>query len=172
MMKASGVWYFMARRGAFVNSFRRVVRIGVHQALDVGDGCDRCVVASIVVRRAERGEENHRSSWLVERVSGGGGTSQSLRLSVLRLGQLASCHCGLGLSQWGEGGQSETKMRAWSDPVEGRHDASHERNAGGLCGLAKASSMADGRWVPVNGNRWLIPGVLRRVKPKSEARSK
>jgi len=64
------------------------------------------------------------------------------------------------------------KMGAWSDPVEGRDDASQERNAAVMCGLAKARSMLLGLWVPEKGNRVYTPGVLRRVKPRSGARSK
>ena len=44
-------------------------------------------------------------------------------------------------------------MGAWSDPVEGRDDASQARKAGNMWGLAKAGSMALGLWVPVKGNR-------------------
>jgi len=33
-------------------------------------------------------------------------------------------------------------MGVWSDPVDGRDDASQERNAVKICGLAKARSMA------------------------------
>jgi len=64
---------FLAVRVVFVNSFQRVVRSGVHQALDFGEGCERGAVALIVVVRAERAEENHWSSWLGEGVSGGKG---------------------------------------------------------------------------------------------------
>jgi len=56
-----------------VNSFRRLVRSGVHQALDIGDGCGRGAVASIIAVSAERAEEKHWSSWLGEGVSVGGG---------------------------------------------------------------------------------------------------
>ena len=80
-----------------MNSFRRVVSIGVHQALDLRDGRDRGAVASIVEESAERAEENHWSSWLGDGVSGGGGMRQSLSLSV-KLGQSASSQRGLGLS--------------------------------------------------------------------------
>jgi len=45
-----------------VNSFRREVRSGVHQALDLGEGQGRGAVASIVAVSAERAEENHWSS--------------------------------------------------------------------------------------------------------------
>jgi len=83
-------------REAFVNSFRRVVRSGVHQALDFGEGRERGAVASIAVVSAERAEENHWSSWLGEYVSGGGGTSQFLSRSE-RPCQSASCQRGLGL---------------------------------------------------------------------------
>ena len=87
----------LALRVAFVNSFRRVVKCGVHQALTFGEGRERGAVASIVFMRAERAEENHWSSRLGEGVSGGGGTSQFLSLSV-RHGQSACCQRGLGLS--------------------------------------------------------------------------
>jgi len=64
------------------------------------------------------------------------------------------------------------KMEVWSEPVEGRDDASQERKAGNICGLAQARSMLLGLWVPQKGNREEIPGTLRREKPKSAARSK
>jgi len=44
-------------------------------------------------------------------------------------------------------------MGAWSDPVEESTDASQERKAGKMRGLANARSMALGLWVPVKGNR-------------------
>jgi len=44
-------------------------------------------------------------------------------------------------------------MGAWSDPVEGSNDASQERKAGNMGGLAKARSIALGLWVPVKANR-------------------
>jgi len=88
---------FLVVRGAFVNSFLRVVRSAVHHALDVGEGRERGVVASIAVVRAERAEETHWSSWLGEGASGEGGTSQFLSFSV-RVSQSASCQRGLGVS--------------------------------------------------------------------------
>jgi len=39
-------------------------------------------------------------------------------------------------------------------------------------GLANARSISLGLWVPVKGNRLSTPWVLRRVKPRSLARSK
>ena len=60
---------------------------------------------------------------------------------------------GSGFIAMGGGGRREIIMGAWSDPVEGRDDASQERKAGNICGLAKARSMALGLWVPVKGNR-------------------
>ena len=74
---------------------------------------------------------------------GGGGTCKSLSLSV-RLGQSSSCQRGLGWSLWGEGGRRENKSGAWSHPVEGRVDESHERRAGKISGLANARSMVLG----------------------------
>jgi len=44
-------------------------------------------------------------------------------------------------------------MGAWSDPVEGREDASNERKAGNIYGLGKARSMTLGLWRSVKGNR-------------------
>jgi len=53
---------FLALRVVFENSYRRVVRRGVYQALDHGEGRERGVLSSIVVVSAERAEENHWSS--------------------------------------------------------------------------------------------------------------
>jgi len=103
MRKASGVQLFLPKRVPFVNSLRRTVRSGVHQGLDLREGRKRGAVASIVVVRAVRADENHWSSWLGEGVPGAGGICQSLSLLV-RAGQSASCQHGLGLSLWGEGG--------------------------------------------------------------------
>jgi len=69
--------------------------------------------------------------------------SQFFSLSV-RFGQSASCQRGLGLSLWEVEGGRVIAMGAWSDPVEGRDDASQERNAENMCGLANARSMALG----------------------------
>jgi len=55
-----------------MNRFRRVVRRGVHQLFDLGDGRERGAVVSITVVSAERAEENNWSSWLGDGVSGGG----------------------------------------------------------------------------------------------------
>ena len=74
-----------------------MVRSGVHQALDLVDGCEQGTVATMVVLSAEMAEVNHWSSWFRGEVSGGGGMTQSLSLSV-RPGQSASCQGGLGLS--------------------------------------------------------------------------
>ena len=79
-----------------MNSFLRVVRSAVHQALDRGEGRDRGAVFSITTVSVKRAEENHWSSWLEEGVLGEGGTSQLLSQSV-RPGQSASCQPGLGL---------------------------------------------------------------------------
>jgi len=135
-----------------VNSFRRAVRRGVHQALDFGDGRDRGAVVSIAVVSTDRAEENHWSSWPGDGGEGGGGTSQFLSLSVSP-GQSASSQHGLGLSLCGVEGRREILMGAWSDPVEGRDDASQERKAGNICGLANARSMVLGLWLPEKGKR-------------------
>jgi len=79
-----------------VHSCERVLRSGVHQALDLGEGPERGAVAWIVVVSAEMAEENHWSSWFGEEALERGGSSQSLSLSV-RLGQSASCQRGLSL---------------------------------------------------------------------------
>jgi len=97
MVYVSGVRSFLTLPVPFVNSFMRVVRSGVHQVLDFGEGRERGAVALIVVVSVARAKENHWSSWLGEGASQGGGTSQSLSLLV-RPGQSASCQRGLGLS--------------------------------------------------------------------------
>jgi len=56
-----------------VNSFWRVVRRGVHQRFDLGDGRERGAVVSIAAVSAERAEENHRSSCLGRGFRGGEG---------------------------------------------------------------------------------------------------
>jgi len=58
-----------------VNSFPRVVKNGVHQLFNLGDGRARGPVASTTAVSVERAEVNHWSSWLGEGVSGGGGMS-------------------------------------------------------------------------------------------------
>jgi len=82
MLLESGVSVFFAFRVAFVNSFRRVVRRGVHQLFDFVDGRDRGAVVSITLVRAGRAEENHWSNCLREGVSGAGGMSHPFILSV------------------------------------------------------------------------------------------
>ena len=42
-----------------MNSFRRVVRSGVHQALHFGDGRDHRAVVAIAPVSVESAEENH-----------------------------------------------------------------------------------------------------------------
>jgi len=141
MRKVSGVRFFLAKGVACVNPFRKAVRRGVYQGLDLREGRKRGAMASIDVVSTVRAEENHWSSWSGEEVSGGGGTCHSLSLLV-RAGQSVSCQHGLGLSFWGDGGCREISMGGWSEPVEGRVDASHELKAGNIFGLAKAISMA------------------------------
>jgi len=57
---------FLPLRVAFVTTFQRVVRSGVHQALDFEEGCEQGAVTSTVAVSAERAEENHWSSWMGE----------------------------------------------------------------------------------------------------------
>jgi len=47
----------------------------------------------------------------------------------------------------------DIRIGAWSDPVEGRDDASQERKAGNMCELAEARSMVLGLGVPEKGKR-------------------
>ena len=63
-----------------MNSFRRVVKSGVHQALDFGDGRECGAVVAIAVVSMVRAEENRWSSWLGEAGEGGGGISQCFSL--------------------------------------------------------------------------------------------
>jgi len=44
-------------------------------------------------------------------------------------------------------------MGVWLDPVEGSADASQERKAGNMPGLANARSITLGLCVPMKGNR-------------------
>jgi len=78
--------------------------------------------------------------------------SQFFNLSV-RPSQSASCQRGLDLLLWGVGGLRVIVIGAWSEPVEGRDDASQEQNAENMCGLAKTRWMVPGLWVPEKGNR-------------------
>jgi len=78
--------------------------------------------------------------------------SEFFSLSV-RPGHSAPYQRGLGLSLWVVGGRRAIMMGASSEPVEGRDDASKERNAKNICGLFKARSMVPGPWVPEKGNR-------------------
>ena len=73
MRKALGLCRFFAMGVAFVTSLPREARRGVHQGLDLREGWERDAVASIVVVRALRAEENQWVSWLGEGASGGGG---------------------------------------------------------------------------------------------------
>ena len=122
---------FLALRLVFANCFHKMVRSGVQRGWDFGEGGERGVIASIVVVRAERAEENHWSSWLGEGVSGRRGISQFLSLSV-RPGHSAFCQCGLGISFDVEGGRIEIRMGASSDPVEERANTSQERQPGNM----------------------------------------
>ena len=56
-----------------MNSFRRVVRGGIHQPFDLRDGRDRVPVASIAAVSVEKAKETHWSSLLGEGVTGGEG---------------------------------------------------------------------------------------------------
>ena len=68
-----------------------MLKRGVHQAFDFGEGSERGTVAMFVAMSTERADGNHGSSWLGEGVSRGRGTSQFLSFFV-RPGQSASCH--------------------------------------------------------------------------------
>jgi len=111
MLEELGEWVFSAFREAFVNSFQNVVRRGVHQALDLGEGCDLGAEVSIAAMSVERAEKNHWLSWLGEGGEGGGGMSQFSSLFVTP-GQSASCQRGLGLLLWGVGGRRVIRMAA------------------------------------------------------------
>jgi len=75
LRKASEIRSFLAFGVAFMNSFRMVVRRGVHPGLDLAEGREQGAEASIRVVRTDRAEENHEVSWLGEGVIGGVETS-------------------------------------------------------------------------------------------------
>jgi len=101
--KVSEVRRSLAERVAFENSWRSVVRRGVHQGLDLRQAQERGGMPSFFGVRAVRPDENQWSSWLGEGVSGRGGICQSLSL-MGRADQSASCQHGLGWWLWGDGG--------------------------------------------------------------------
>jgi len=82
MRKESGVWTFLALQIVFVNAFRRVVRSGVCQGLDLEEGWERVVETSIVAVREETADGIHWLRWLEERAGGGGEKSQLWSLCV------------------------------------------------------------------------------------------
>jgi len=141
----------VALQVVFVNSFRRVVRSVVHQALDFGEGRERGAFASIDVVRVERAEENHRSSWVGEGASGGGDLPVLELISQGRPVGLLPAWAGFIILV--EGGGMEIKTGAWSDPVDRRDDASQVWKAGNIFGLANPRAMVLRLWVPVKGNR-------------------
>ena len=56
-----------------MNSCLRVVKRGVHQALDLGEGGEPGMEPLIIVLNVVREDEKHWSGWLGEGVFGGGG---------------------------------------------------------------------------------------------------
>ena len=66
----SRVWSFFALCVSLVNWLRRVVRRGVHQSFDLGEGLERGVWVSMVEMRVQRAEEYQWSSCLGEGLSG------------------------------------------------------------------------------------------------------
>ena len=75
-----------------MKSLHRVVRRGVHQGLDLGEGWERGVCFSIVEVRVERAEENQGASCLGEGLSGGEGQPLETALESPPLGQVGFKH--------------------------------------------------------------------------------
>ena len=67
------VWCFFANLQGLAYSLRRAVRAGVHQGLDLGEGCEVEVWERIVAMRVSRVRKNHASSWSGEGGEGPGG---------------------------------------------------------------------------------------------------
>jgi len=121
-----------------VNSFRRVVRRGVHQLFDLGDGRERGAVASTTIVRAERAAENHWSSWLGEGEQGGAGMSQDFQ-PFRQVWPVSLLPAWPGLVVVGGGGTQGDCNAGVVRVCRGE-----EPNAENICGLAKAMSMALG----------------------------
>ena len=95
-----------------MNSLQWAVRRGVHHSLDLEDGWERLVLASIVEVRRVRAKENQRFSGLREGDFREEGIWQPSSLAVM-LGQSVSCQHGLGRREGGVGGGGEMRIGTW-----------------------------------------------------------
>ena len=139
-MKAS-VQCFFAILQALAYFLRSVVREGVHQGFDLGEGREVGVWRRIAAVRVSREWENHVSSWSEEGESGAGGMRRAL-MGSSRFSQSALSHMGRGGARSLDVAARWMRNGTWSDPVEDRTVASQDRKAGRMRGLAK--SVVDG----------------------------
>ena len=142
---------FFANLQALAYSLRKAVRAGVHQGFDFGEGSEVGVWRRIVAVRVSRKGENQASSWSREGESGAGGMWRPL-MGSSRHSQSASSHLGRGGARLSVGAARWMRIGTWSDQVEGREEAYHDRKAGRMRGLAKARSMALCQKEPERGN--------------------
>ena len=150
LMRAS-VRCFFASLLALAYSLRRVVREGVHQGFDLGEGRETWVWRRINAVRASREWANHGSSWSGDREVGAGGMWRFLT-GVSRLSQSALSHMGRGGARMSDGAARRMRMGTWSEPVEASDVASQDKKAGRMRGLAKARLIALGLKEPERGN--------------------
>jgi len=118
--------------------------------------------------RTESEKANYNSSSAGEGWNRDGGTCQPVRAPVIH-GQSALCRLARDWSVLGLGGRRERRIGTWTEPVEGRDEASQDLKAGNMSGLPKARSIALGLCELVKGKRVLVPCVERREKPKLAA---
>jgi len=103
-----------------VNPFRRVVRSGVYQGLDIVKVHERGAVTSMVVVSAESADENHGSSCLGEAASGG--RDWPIFEFIRKRWPVGHLPVWSRLIVIGEVGLTEITMGRWSDPGEGSDD--------------------------------------------------
>lgn len=89
----------------------------------------------------------------VGRVGGGAGCVQKLSRQECRASQSVKSQQGALGSRLSSGDYRVIIMGTWSEPVEGRVEASHGEKAGDICGLEKAKSITPGLWDSRRGKR-------------------
>jgi len=151
-----GVSLFRAVLAALWYSPRRMVRWGVHQGLEQGEGLDTSVCS---LRRATRRlSDSEIHSFNFGRVGhdGAAGPLKSLRIGF-RVSQSVSAHLGRGGFWFREGVARVIVIGMWSDPVEGR-EASQLFTRGRRRGFAKRGLSPRGRHYLLRGTLCVPPG--------------
>ena len=135
---------------ALLYSLRSVVRSGVHQGFDLCEGRERGVASSRRAVWVFDEDENHSLSWAGEGWGGAGGVRKA---TSRRRRESQSVRSQQGVLGRGvpSGGASVMRMGTWSEPVEGRDEASQDAKAGAIYGLAKARSITPGLCDPERG---------------------